>query len=219
MKMLSARFAAPLRACALLLVALFAPGFAVAQTQWPTPSSPSLDAGGVVQMCLNSSGQAVPVSSGNCANGQQVTVLGGNPNGQTTLANSQPVAPASNWINDPCWATAAKISVPINQTANAQLVAGNAGVKTYVCSIAINSATAQSFALVEGTGTTCATGTAGVIGGTTAATGPSLPAAGNFTLGAGVGTVAIANAAAGDAVCLYQSGTGQISGVATAVQH
>jgi hypothetical protein len=53
----------------LLLAALFAfaPTLAFAQSQWITPS-PGEKASGVVQMCLNSSGQAVPVSSGSCQN-------------------------------------------------------------------------------------------------------------------------------------------------------
>lgn len=42
-----------------------------AQSNWPTPGGAI--ANGAVQLCLNSSGQAVPASNGTCAAGQQVT--------------------------------------------------------------------------------------------------------------------------------------------------
>ena len=100
----------------------------------------------------------------------------------------------------------------ISQTASAQIIAGVSAKQTYVCSIVIFSATAQSVNLVEGTGTTCGTGTAGLVGGTTAATGFSLAANGSVSRGNGMGLTTF-TATAADNVCLLQSSTGQVSGV------
>jgi hypothetical protein len=117
---------------------------------------------------------------------------------------------------DPCQ-TAAKSSKAINQTATAVVVSGTSSKKTYVCSMFIVSATAQNLNWVEGTGTTCGTSTAGVTGGTTAATGPNLAANEGWTLGNGAAFVA-ASATNADDLCLQQSGTGQVSGVITYAQ-
>jgi hypothetical protein len=70
---------------------------------------------------------------------------------------------------------------------------------------------------VEGTGTTCATGTAGMAGGTTATTGWNLAANGGFVKGVG-GFWVFKTATATDDVCLLLSGTGQTSGSVQWVQ-
>lgn len=115
-------------------------------------------------------------------------------------------------VADPCQANT-KSYVSINQTANAQLVAGTAAKKIYPCSINLVTASAQDIALVEGTGTTCGTGTAGVpgFGGATAATGWNLAANGGLTYGNGAAALG-QEANAADNLCLFQSGTGQVSG-------
>lgn len=122
--------------------------------------------------------------------------------------------------NDPC-TQGTKLGAPINLTASGQLITGTASKKTYICSIDLVSATAQNVALVEGTGTTCATNIFGLAGGTTAATGWNLAANGGLTKGSGAGTVyspsADTNATAAN-VCLLSSSTGQISGQITYVQ-
>ena len=100
----------------------------------------------------------------------------------------------------------------LSQIASAQIITGAASKQTYICSIVIFSATAQSVNLVEGTGTTCATGIAGLTGGTTASTGMSLAANGSLSRGTGAGLTTFTAAAASN-VCLLQSGTGQVSGV------
>ncbi len=100
----------------------------------------------------------------------------------------------------------------INQIAGAQLITGVASKQTYICNLFLYSATAQNVALVEGTGVVCATGTAGLIGGATAATGQNLAANQGFVLPAS--TVPWRKTAtAADNVCLLQSGVGQVSGV------
>ncbi|HEY6249133.1 MAG TPA: hypothetical protein VI685_04185, partial [Candidatus Angelobacter sp.] len=115
-------------------------------------------------------------------------------------------------VADPCQANA-KVFVSVNQTANTRLVTGTAAKKIFPCSINLVTATAQNVALVEGTGTTCGTGTAGVqgFGGATAATGWNLAANGGLTYGNGASALGAEGTAADD-LCLFQSGTGQVSG-------
>jgi hypothetical protein len=141
-----------------------------------------------------------------------------------TVTANQGTANATPWNNnlaqiggtavvaDPCQANA-KSYVSINQTANAQLVTGTASKKIYPCSIHIVTATAQNIALVEGTGTTCGTSTTGVVGfgGSAAATGWNFAANGGLTYGDGRGALGQEGTAA-DNLCLFQSGTGQVSG-------
>jgi hypothetical protein len=55
----------------------------------------------------------------------------------------------------------------VSQTSNTKVVAGQAGKFIHVCSYKVISATAQSVALIEGTGTTCGTGTGNLDGQTT----------------------------------------------------
>ena len=124
----------------------------------------------------------------------------------------QPVAGS-----DPCFGSA-KLTANINLTASGQVITGTASKTTYICSIDIVTATAQNIALVEGTVTTCGTGTAGMAGGATAATGWNFAANGGLTKGAGVGSVYIASNATGDNVCLLLSSTGQTSGSIQYVQ-
>lgn len=104
-----------------------------------------------------------------------------------------------------------KTYVTINQTAGTQLATGVAAERIYICSINVVSATAQNIAVVSGTGTVCATGIAGVIGGSTAATGWNLAANGGVVHGNGAAAVANTKVNA-DNLCLLQSGAGQVSG-------
>lgn len=112
---------------------------------------------------------------------------------------------------DPCTALS-KSYVNINQTTGTQLFTGTASTRTFVCGISLVTATAQNVALVSGTGTVCATGTAGLMGGTTAGTGWNFAANSGIVIGTGVGTVTKTGTDAHN-VCLLQSSTGQISGV------
>ena len=109
-----------------------------------------------------------------------------------------------------------KVFVSISQTTGTQLLTGTAGLRTYVCSIHLVTATTQNIALVSGTGTVCATSLGSMAGGTTAATGWNLAANGGLVLGNGGATVAKSDTDA-DNVCLLQSSTGQISGTVSYV--
>lgn len=115
-------------------------------------------------------------------------------------------------VADPCQ-TSAKLYISITQTANTKLVTGTSSKKISICSIHLVTATAQNIALVEGTVTTCGTGTAGVsgFGGATAATGWNLAANGGLTYGNGASALGQEGTAADD-LCLFQSSSGQVSG-------
>lgn len=105
----------------------------------------------------------------------------------------------------------------INLTASGQLITGVAGKQTYFCGLNIITATAQNIALVEGTGSVCATNIAGMAGGTTAATGWNFAANGGLVNGGG-GYWVYKTATTGDNVCLLLSSTGQTSGSYRIVQ-
>jgi hypothetical protein len=113
---------------------------------------------------------------------------------------------------DPCKGLT-KLYASISQTANTQLVAGTASKKIYVCSIHVVAAAATNVAVVEGTGSVCATGTAGVsgFGGATAATGWNFAANGGIALGNGDSSLG-AEGTSGDNLCIFNSGSGQVSG-------
>lgn len=143
----------------------------------------------------------------------------------TIAANTSAAIPTGGNVigfvsNDPC-SQATKLGAPINLTASGQVITGTSAKKTYICAIDLMVTTAGSAALVEGTGTVCATNIFGLAGGTTAGTGWPIPATGGLTKGAGSGTVispsADANGAAAN-VCLLLSGTGQTSGHISYVQ-
>jgi hypothetical protein len=116
------------------------------------------------------------------------------------------------FVVDPCKAHT-KLFASISQTGNTQLVAGTASKKIYVCSIHVVAAVATSVAVVEGTGTVCGTSAAGVggFGGATAATGWNFAANGGIALGNGDSSLG-AEGTSGDNLCIFNSGSGQISG-------
>lgn len=119
-------------------------------------------------------------------------------------------------VADPCQQLA-RTNQTITTTAGVQLIAGTSAKQTYICSMDIITATAQNIALVEGTGTVCATGIAGMAGGTTAATGWNFSANGGFVKGTG-GNWVFRTATNADNVCLLLSGSGQTSGSIQYVQ-
>lgn len=174
----------------------------------------------------NAAANCATVSSGSI----NVNVTNANANGQTTMSGSAPVAIASNQsaipvnvqyggtaaVADPCQ-TGTKLYVPISQTANTKLTSAGGSKKTYYCSIVTVGADAENLSLVEGTGSTCGTNTAAIIGGTTAAAGLNFAANSGFSHGSGVASIA-AGVSNNTDTCLFQSGSGRVSGVAVAVQ-
>lgn len=109
--------------------------------------------------------------------------------------------------------TVADSFVPVNvSTATTTLlVTGVSGRHIRITSLDISTAGANNVALISGTGATCGTGTTGMNGGTTAATGWNFAANGGITRGSGIGTV-YRTTAAGDSVCVVTSATTQLSG-------
>lgn len=116
-------------------------------------------------------------------------------------------------IAEPCQ-VAAKNYTSINLTSTAALViaTGTTGKLAYVCDFLIQPSVAANIGLIEGTGGTCSGGTtAGVVGGTTAATGLNLAANGGLAQGNG-GAAIWATHNLGNNLCIVSSTTSQISG-------
>jgi hypothetical protein len=135
------------------------------------------------------------------------------PQGQFVTGQGFKITDGTNFlVVDPCKAQV-KAYASISQTANTQLLAGTVSKKIYVCSIHLVAAAATDVAVVEGTGTVCATGTAGVggFGGATAATGWNFAANGGIALGNGDAALG-AEGTSGDNLCVFNSGSGQVSG-------
>lgn len=182
--------------------------------------------GAVAQWVYNVASAAWDRAPGDNATGTYTNLKGCDPsicntNGQALMANSAPVALASNQtVADPC-TFRKKTYVPINLTSSAKIITGTTALQTYICSFHLVTATAQNIALVEGTGTVCATNIFGLAGGTTAATGWNLAANSGLARGSGSATImhgtTDANVVAAD-VCLLLSGSGQTSGVMSYVQ-
>jgi hypothetical protein len=122
-------------------------------------------------------------------------------------------------VPDPCQAFAHTYTpISINTASTTTIVAGTASKKTYICHMMLAAPVSVSVGIVEGTGTNCSTVSAGVIGGSTAATG--MPLAGGptgFVSGDGMAAVA-ATATAADNLCLAFSSAQQVSGVIVTVQ-
>ena len=116
-------------------------------------------------------------------------------------------------VGDPCQ-TGTKSSTAISQTTNTKLFSAVSSKINYVCSFFIMGADAENLSLVEGTGTVCATNTAPIIGGTTAANGANFAANNGVAHGNGAAYVA-AGANANFDVCLFQSGSGRVAGTMT----
>jgi hypothetical protein len=138
------------------------------------------------------------------------TLLLMHPDPEPSVLASSTYAPKSG---DPC-ALNARLYSAVNLTASGQIITGSAGNQAYICSmVLVLSATADNVALVEGTGSTCGTNTAGMAGGATTSTGWNLPANAILTATPGPANVFYyKTATAGDNVCLLASSAAQISG-------
>lgn len=90
-------------------------------------------------------------------------------------------------------------------------ITGVSGRQVRICSLNLVTDLANNVAIIEGTGATCGTGTAGMAGGTTTASGYNFALNGGIALGSGLGTV-MRTATAGDSVCVVTSTATQLSG-------
>jgi len=132
------------------------------------------------------------------------------PTGTNTLGSVKQTDGTNVALVDPCESGTFTIT-PISLTASTQIITGTSSVKVYICHIHLVVAAATNVALVEGTGSVCATNIAGMAGGSTAATGWNFAA--NSGIALGNGKVSVMQAAANAAnVCLLLSAANQTSG-------
>ncbi len=102
-------------------------------------------------------------------------------------------------------------SVAFSTTSDLVLAHSQNSWRIYICSILVVSAGAESVSITEGTGSACATGTRGIIGGF----------GGTMSLAANGGFSSISpfpwtsSSVAGNQVCLDKSGSGNVSGTIT----
>lgn len=116
-------------------------------------------------------------------------------------------------IIDPCEANLQSYApISITTATTTRIVAPSASNKTYICHLFLTSAAADNIGIVEGTGGTCGTGTAGVIGGTTAANGPNFAANGGVALHAGGKVAAAQTAGTNVDLCLITSAATPLAG-------
>lgn len=120
---------------------------------------------------------------------------------------------------DPCQ-TIVHSSTPISITTatTTRIVAPTSAKKTYICYLFLTSAAADNIGIVEGTGGTCGTGTAGVVGGTTAANGPNFAANGGMAMSAGGKTAVAFTAGTNVDLCLITSAPTPLAGTIKWVQ-
>lgn len=147
-------------------------------------------------------------------NGAFVNVLQGNAVlSQTNPSWSRVTDGTRAAVIDPCEANAQTYApISITTATTTRIVAPSASNKTYICSLFLTSAAADNVGIVEGTGGTCGTGTAGVIGGTTAANGPNFAANGGMFLQAGGKTAVAQTAGTNVDLCLITSAATPLAG-------
>jgi hypothetical protein len=93
-------------------------------------------------------------------------------------------------------------------------ITGVSGRHVYICAINLVTAAANNVTIIAGTGATCGTSTAALVGGTTAAEGWNFAANGGLAMGSGLGSVLSTNGAGatGDSVCIVTSAATQLAG-------
>jgi hypothetical protein len=144
-----------------------------------------------------------------------------NANGQTTMSASSPITMASDQtVGDPCmYAAKTNVAIAMTSSTTIKLVSLSASKKIYICSLSLIASGATTVSIADGTksSTECDTAAEAVLGATTTSHGMAIPANGGLTFGNGNGTVAMTNTAAHD-LCLFQSGSVDLSGNITYVQ-
>lgn len=136
--------------------------------------------------------------------------------GDYAVANTN--ASGALWTSsvDPC-DSEAKSRTAISATADMVLISAAASKKNYICSIVLVAGAAEIVNIVEGTGTTCGTSTAAIVGSTTEANGMSFAANSGFSAVGGNATV-IPGSGTNVDTCLLVSGSNRVSGFVTWVQ-
>jgi hypothetical protein len=167
-------------------------------------------------------------SAGTCANVSAGGLLATSTNiasiGTTvSLTANQGGAPwsttiATNNNTDPCSFQPKSGAAFGTTSTSAQVVAGVAGKKVFMCSLSLIAGSAANFSVIEGTGATCTTANeAAIIGATTTPNGMALAANGGLTLGNGGNTIGFTSTTS-NGVCLLVSSSVQFAGNMTFVQ-
>lgn len=140
-------------------------------------------------------------------------IQGSIPAGTAYIGKTRATDGTRDAVLDPCEANAQTYTpISITTATTTRIVAPSASNKTYICALFLTSAAADNVGIVEGTGGTCGSGTAGVVGGTTAANGPNFAANGGVMLQAG-GKVAVAQTAGTNVdLCLITSAATPLAG-------
>ena len=113
---------------------------------------------------------------------------------------------------DPCSGVAkVAVAVDIVTATTTEIINQDASNLAYICSINLVTAAANNVSILEDATDVCASPTAGLAGGVTAAEGWNFAANGGLTLGNGMGTV-LKTSAANLNVCIITSATTQLSG-------
>jgi len=102
-------------------------------------------------------------------------------------------------------------AINISTATTTLLITGVSGRQVRISALHLIAAGADNVALIEGTGATCGTGSLGMAGGTTAASGYNLAANGGLAFGSGFGTI-LQTVTTGDSVCAVTSAAVQLSG-------
>lgn len=149
------------------------------------------------------------VGTAGTASAEVVTVQG---IASMTPILARPSDGTRNAVLDPCEANAQSYApLSITSATTTRIVTPSASNKTYICGLIIVTGAANNVAIVEGTGGTCGTGTAGVIGGTTAANGSNFSANGGLVLQAGK-TAHAQTAGTNVDLCVITSSVGPYAG-------
>lgn len=102
-------------------------------------------------------------------------------------------------------------NIDINTATTTLAITGVAGRQVRICHFNMVATATDTVAWIEGTGATCGTGTAGMIGSSTAAHGQAFAANGGIATGTGIGEI-LTTATAGDSVCIVTSAATQLDG-------
>jgi hypothetical protein len=119
---------------------------------------------------------------------------------------------------DPCSLLATTTTAISVNVARTVIIPASSGKKNYICSYSLVAGAAEISNIVEGTGTTCQTGPAALLGSTTAANGLSFAINGGIAEGNGAASILVGKTANVD-TCLVNASTGRVSGKVTWVQN
>lgn len=157
-------------------------------------------------------GTAVTMGNGASGTGVQRVTLADDSTGKVRMWDGTNTA-----YIDPCQREAKTVHVVNVATATTTEIANQVASEFfYICSINLVTAAAQTFALVEDDTDTCGSPTAGLNGGTSAATGWSFAANGGLTMGDGTSTI-MKTTTANRYFCYITGQAAQISGTITYV--